>query len=72
MDEKLYNAKQAASILGLHQATIRKWANSGKLKGTRVGNVWLFSDADLEACQPKANNGRRPSRGAIPANPENL
>jgi len=63
MSENLLNAKQAADRLAVNHATIRKWANSGKLPGTRVGNVWLFTPADVDACKPRAKSGRPPAAG---------
>ena len=47
-DEHL-SVAEAAEMRGVHQATIKRWIQSGKLPAERVGNLmWLIRRSDLE------------------------
>ena len=36
-ETKLITIREAAEMLGVHQETLRRWDNEGKLKAVRVG-----------------------------------
>lgn len=36
-ESKLITIREAAEMLGVHQETLRRWDNEGKLKAVRVG-----------------------------------
>jgi excisionase family DNA binding protein len=38
-ETKLITIREAAEMLGVHQETLRRWDNEGKLKAVRVGKV---------------------------------
>jgi DNA (cytosine-5)-methyltransferase 1 len=38
-EPKLITIREAAEMLGVHQETLRRWDNDGKLKAVRVGKV---------------------------------
>lgn len=43
----------AARMLGVHQDTMRRWAEAGKIHGWKTpGGWWRFRDADLRAVLP--------------------
>ncbi len=44
-ERQLLNVRKAASFLGVHPNTIRRWAQQNKLQGTRIGTRgdWRFS-----------------------------
>lgn len=44
-----YDAKQAAEALGLDHSTVRAWANTFPVPGSRKGRKWFFNDQALEA-----------------------
>lgn len=35
---RLLRIKEAANLLGLHPATLRRWSDEGKLKAVRIGS----------------------------------
>lgn len=42
--------KQAADFLGVHEATVKRWAKAGTLPAFQTpGKWWRFSQAELEA-----------------------
>src|SRR5579884_2620906 len=47
---QLLNVQQAADYLGVHAATVRRWAYAKLLKGRKVGirGDWRFSENDLQ------------------------
>lgn len=47
--QQLLNVHQAASFLTVSVTTIRRWAQSGKIIGTKVGirGDWRFTKNDL-------------------------
>lgn len=49
--EDLLTTEQAASALGVNPATVRSWAQAGRLPGRRwgTGNAWHFRRADVDA-----------------------
>lgn len=45
--------RQAAAHLGVHEDTLKRWANEGKVRGWRTpGGQWRFRQADLDALLP--------------------
>ena len=36
-ETKLITIREAAEMLGVHQETLRRWDNEGKLKAVRIG-----------------------------------
>lgn len=57
---------EAAEFLGVHEATVKRWAKDGKLRGIRTpGGWWKFSEADLEAfLATLANVAAEPDKAA--------
>lgn len=45
--------EEAAEMLGLSIQTIQKWLRSGKLKGSKVGNLWRIDPKDVRALLPE-------------------
>ena len=43
-----YTVKEAAKYLMLHEVTVRKHLETGKLKGYKAGNRWRIKQEDLE------------------------
>jgi len=40
--EQVYNITEAARLLGVNRATIRRWIKGGKLNGENIGGVVLL------------------------------
>lgn len=40
--------EDAAGRLGVHVESVRRWLRAGRLRGERVGTVWLIRRDDLE------------------------
>ncbi len=55
--QELLNVHQAASFLTVSVTTIRRWAQSGRIVGTKVGirGDWRFTKKDL-LIMMKGNN----------------
>lgn len=44
---KVYTEQTAAELLSVPEDTIRDWARSGKLRGSRLGKAWRFTEEDI-------------------------
>jgi len=44
---KYYTTEEVASILSLDNETIRRYLQSKKIKGYKVGKVWRVEESDL-------------------------
>jgi excisionase family DNA binding protein len=55
--QELLNVHKAASFLTVSVTTIRRWAQSGKIIGTKVGirGDWRFTKKDLLKMMKKNN-----------------
>jgi excisionase family DNA binding protein len=54
------SALEAANRLGVDVATVRRRAARGQIAARKVGNAWLFSDAEIAASSREpASRGRR-------------
>ena len=72
MFEKYLTKKDAAEIIGVHERTITRYLNAGKLKGALVGKSWRISESDIrefydtlkaetaKIISEQGNSGRRP------------
>ena len=48
-NEQLFTVKEVATFLKVHEITVRRHLESGKLKGFKLSsNRWRISKADLE------------------------
>lgn len=45
---KLYTHHEVATYLGLHPDTVKRWANAGKIKGSKLGDLWRFTETDIK------------------------
>lgn len=44
---KFHTVAEAAPILRVNEWTVRSYIESGKLKASKPGGVWLIAEADL-------------------------
>lgn len=57
-DEATLNVHQAAELLGVHEKTVRAWADKGLLPVIKWPNGWRrFRRADLEAVKLRMERG---------------
>jgi len=49
MSTPLIDATKAAEILKLHPKTVKRLAAKGEIPATKIGRVWRFSEASLDA-----------------------
>lgn len=47
-EQTYYTGKEVAEMLGVTTRTIRNYLKEGKLKGTKFGGRWNFTQADIE------------------------
>jgi excisionase family DNA binding protein len=60
--EPLLNSTEAATLLGLHKATLQRMARAGQLPCVKVGKLWRFSVTQLNAwVAPATPCSSRPS-----------
>jgi len=61
MTEKLLTAKEGAAVLGIHERTLRQWAEEGRIRGIRYGSLWRFRLDDLlkGVDEKEAKHGRK-------------
>jgi len=59
-------AAGAATVLGLHQQTIKRFCRIGKLRGEKVNNGWLIPRTEVESfiSTYKETRGRPANRRA--------
>jgi len=63
----LVSTKQAAERLGVHPATIRRWAASGRVRFVRIGRERAIPAAEVQRLRRTATRGprRRACRRAL-------
>jgi len=59
---KLISAAEAANRLNVTSSRVRKMIASGRLKATKVGNMWLIDPKDLDAVKNRKVGRPRKSR----------
>ena len=47
------SVEEAADILGLSPATVKRWIVQGRLQGRKLGRQWLILETSLEGQRPK-------------------
>jgi len=47
MEKYLYSVEKVAELLGLHQKTVLRYINEGKLKANKIGGRWRIHGNDL-------------------------
>ncbi len=61
-----YRIKQAAELLGVSDDTVRRWAESGRLRTTSDGSRQVVDGAELaELAQEIAASGEHPEPGPV-------
>lgn len=62
MREQLYTAAEVAARFHMTSKNsaviIARWANAGRITGTKPGKSWLFTQADVDAYIRKRRNKR--------------
>ncbi len=59
--EKMFSVDEAATILGIHPMTVRKWLSAGIIRGVKVGRLWRIPDSALdEIAQSGTRRGIKP------------
>jgi len=59
---KLISAAEAANRLNVTSSRVRKMIASGRLKATKVGNMWLIDPKDLDAVKNRKVGRPRKAR----------
>ena len=54
------NQAKCADLLGIKVDTVYRYARKGRLRGTKIGNLWRFAEADV---QEFIQSGRRSPPG---------
>ena len=50
MEQKYYNVRQTANLLGIKVRTVREWIRNGKLRAAKyeVSNRWFISEEEIK------------------------
>lgn len=52
--DKYHTTREAAAILRVSEATLRRWVHSGRIGADRtVSGQYLFTDAHIDAARPR-------------------
>lgn len=65
LDEKLYTVSDIADKLHITRRTIYNHMKDGKLQGTKIGQYWYFTEAEI---QEFLNSGTRERKSAPKSN----
>jgi excisionase family DNA binding protein len=58
----LISAAEAAKRLNVTSSRVRKMIDSGRLKATKVGNMWVINPKDLDAVKDRKVGRPRKAR----------
>jgi excisionase family DNA binding protein len=49
VEERYYTTRQVAERLGVHEATVRRWLEEGRLRGVKLpgGRSWRITETEL-------------------------
>lgn len=47
--EQYLTAADVATMLQVHMETVLRWARTGELAGSKLGKLWRFRRADVDA-----------------------
>lgn len=75
MDNIIFTPEQTAELLHISTKTIRDWLRAGKIKGIKIGKLWLIKENDLQQFLnqnrfKKIDNETKQWLGTMPALPE--
>ena len=59
---RLYTAREAAAILKVHERTVLRWVESGRVPARRVGRLIRIEERALRTCGQPAATARKPGR----------
>lgn len=62
VDERWFTVAYIAELLDVHEQTVRRWLNDGRLRGRNFGGKtgWRVKESDLEAFLNDDSEGKRP------------
>jgi excisionase family DNA binding protein len=63
---KLISAAEAAKRLNVTSSRVRKMIESGRLKATKVGNMWVIEPKDLDGVKDRKVGRPRKARKGKP------
>lgn len=53
MDERRYTVKEVADHFRVSTRTIMEWLRIGKIKGSKPGRKWLFTEKQVKAVEER-------------------
>ena len=65
VSESMWTVKQAAQVMGCHEATIRRMIGRGELPATKVGSTYRIRPSDLEPTSMPAPERKATSREPV-------
>lgn len=63
----IYTADEAAGILGVNVATLRRYLQSGALPARKIGRQWRITDQALNDFVHQYDNRPNPTIGVVPS-----
>jgi excisionase family DNA binding protein len=58
LDDRFMTLKEVAQYLHLNQRTVYKWAQEGKIPGSKLGSTWRFRRSEIDFWVEQHKNAR--------------
>jgi excisionase family DNA binding protein len=60
--EKYYTTAQAAELLGVETDTVKVYCNTDRIKGEKVGHIWMVPESEIKRYKQDESNLGRPKK----------
>ena len=58
--EKYYTTAEAAELLGVETDTVKVYCNTDRIKGEKVGHIWMVPESEIKRYKQDESNLGRP------------
>jgi excisionase family DNA binding protein len=48
LEQRYYSTREIADVLKVHEATVRRWLEAGRLRGVRLPGGWRVTQRELD------------------------
>ena len=61
-DEKHFNIKEVAELLGISATSVNNYIKAGKLRATKIASSWHIKEADIKSYLDENSNTDKPEK----------